>query len=783
MSVNKFFHIIFIILLIPVYTFSQQRDVSGYISDAGTGESLIGVNIIVPGENTGTITNDYGYFNLKIPVSVEEIYVSFIGYKTDTIRLDTLKKSFLNVRMTRGLALKEVSVLATREKFNQKNEISSVRIPMKTVSQLPTFVGEEDIVRALQLMPGVKSGTEGKASLYIRGGSPDQNLILLDDVPVYNINHFGGFLSTFNSDAIKDFKLYKGGFPARYGSRLSSVVDVRMKDGDLSRHHVSGAFGLLSSKIMVEGPIIKDRSSFLLSFRKNTLPVFRLFFDLNLDYRFYDLNAKVNYRFDEKNKMYFSFYQGDDNVLVRTKDETRDIYSSSDTYTRWGNTVGSIRWNSMLTDNIFFNTILGYTSYRYKNGYEIDTKQDTVNESISNTFNSKVHDFFIRLAPEWYVASGFLLRPGIEVMHHQFIPGNTYYRHEKTGMDLFDLPYKNSRSTALEYKAFLENDLDLFSWFGCNMGIHFSRYSTGDKTYSSLEPRILANFKISEDFSVKAAYSEMQQYIHLLSYNGVGMPSDFWMPSTSAVSPQRSVQIATGLEYFLTERYKISIEAYQKEMFNLITFKPGESFAMNNVSWENKVLNNGNGMAKGVELLVQKMEGKTNGWIAIDLSKSERQFNEIMEGKYYPFKYDRRFGSDLVVIHSFNEKISLSAVWKYGSGYPVTLPLKKYDSFGQVVYVYSDINSFRMRDYHRLDVGVNFNKKVRWGERTWSISVLNVYNRQNPYYYYFDYEELPFRNVSTVGGIVFEQQQGNLKLYQQSLIPFFPSVSFKFKFK
>lgn len=781
MNFRIFISCIFCIWIFIFEVKSQDFTISGIISDAASGESLIGVNVYNPEKNTGAISNEFGFFSLKISPQIKTLLFSYTGYKTDTLSLVTYRDTFIHINLKKGLDLEEVEITAQIKAGNEINETSVIQIPMKMVYTLPEFLGENDIIHSLQLMPGIKSGGEGKAEIYIRGGSPDQNLILLDDVPLYHISHFGGFLSTFNSDAIKDFRVYKGGFPARYGSRLSSVVDIRMKDGNLKNYNVTGSLGLLSTKIMVDGPIKKDRSSFLISFRKNTLPVFRMFFNMNLDYRFYDFNSKLNYKINQKNRLYLSIYSGDDKVLSRINENTSGITEKSERFTSWGNIAGSLRWNKILTNKIFVNTILGYVNYNYNEGFKSEIKHDTVFENIKNLFTSNIKDFFIKIAPEYYITSKHVLRFGGELIHHSFIPGNTEYEYESGSMGSYDLNFNNESISSLEWKLYLEGDLDLKEWLGTNIGVHYSNYIIDGESYSSLEPRVLVNFRITPEISFKSSYSEMQQYVHLLSYNGVGMPSDFWMPSTVNIPPQKSRQYSVGFEYFFSRKYKLSIESYRKEMSNLITFRPGESFLKNNDSWEEKVLIGGNGLAEGVEVLFRKNSGKTTGWLSLELSKSDRSFNELMNGENYPFKYDRRFETNLVLTHSINENVSISAVWKYGSGYPITLPEKKFNSFGEIVYVYSDINSFRMRDYHRLDLGINFVKQMKWGERKWSISVMNVYNRQNPYYYYFDYEYVS-STTSGSEGFIFGSVKGNLKLFQQSLIPFLPTASFSFKF-
>ncbi len=758
--------------------YSQSRIINGYVLDSLTGERLIGVNLYIPNSKTGTITNEFGFFSLKIPVNTREIRVSYVGYNVKKIPVNDTIDTFYELQLVKGIKLDEVIIKSHQSDFQAVNETGVIKIPMKSLYKMPVFVGEHDILHSLQLMPGIQSGSEGKASLYIRGGSPDQNLILIDDVPLYNTDHYGGFFSTFNSDAIKDYKLYKGGFPARYGSRLSSVVDIRLKDGDLTKYTVSGSLGLLSSKIMLEGPIYRGKSSLLISYRKNTFQIFRLIFDENLVYRFSDFNSKFNLRLNKKNRLLLSLYSGNDNVFRKENSKNPDQFFETNHYTRWGNICASMRLNSVYSSKVFNNTIIGYTNYHYKSGFESSYSYDTVYENLNSRFISRVNDIFIKVTPEVHIDPNYTLRFGGEILWHRFTPATTSFEQENSSMESNSLVHTNNDVNSVESNVFIENDVNIFKWLGCNIGLHYSGYIVQKKAYHSLEPRLLANIRLTPELSLKPAYSKMQQYVHLLTYSGVGMPSDFWIPSTALISPEHSNQVSVGIEYLLNRKYKFSIEAYQKHMLDLIAFNQGESFIGNSGSWENKIITGGQGLSEGIELLLSKDDGKFNGWIGLNFSKSVRKFAELNEGKPFPFKYDRRFKTDVVAIYNINDRISVSAVWKYGTGYPITLPVEKYDSYGNIIYIYSEINSYRMRNYHRLDLGANFNKTKKRGERTWSISILNVYNRQNPYYYFFKYEQLPLDN-----GLMMGVRNGNLKLYQQSFISFFPTVSYSFKFR
>ncbi|MCK4662328.1 MAG: TonB-dependent receptor [Bacteroidales bacterium] len=776
--------VIIVVFIISINICFAQKHyiISGYVYDENSNEVLIGANIIDIKTHKGTVSNRYGFYSVTLPIKdTISLMVSFIGYKAKNINITPNSNKKIDIFLQSGIEINEVKVIGHKtNRIVERNETSVIRLQMKETKSLPNLFGEADIMKTLQLMPGVQSGGEAKSSLYVRGGSPDQNLILLDDVPLYYVSHFGGMFSIFNADAINDVKLIKGGFPARYGSRLSSVLDIRMKEGNKQKFCTQGTIGLLSSKISTEGPITKNETSFIISARKNIIPVF-YFFDMGISYDFYDINAKINHNLTENDKLFLSIYSGNDIVKVKNKIKNASISEKDVKSVKWGNTLVALRWNHIFSPKLFSNLTLSYTNYRYQNVFELSYSSDSINKDYRNKLYSGIKDINLKYDFDFYAKPNIKIRYGLNSIYHMFTPNDIYYFQEGTDISYVDTTYNSIKENALENALYFESEFK-FNWFNTNLGVRFSSYNIKNQNYYSIEPRILLNFILCKNLSLKYSFSKMNQYVHLLSYSGVGMPSDFWMPTTKNVVPEISYQNTIGIAQSLFEdKFEFSIESYYKTMNNLITFKKGESFFGSTDNWENIIEKNGTGNSYGLELFLQKLEGKTTGWIGFTLSKADRKFDNLNNAEVFPFKYDRRYDIGMAIIHKIKENINFSATWTYGSGYPITIATEKYTASGEDVYVFDEINSFRMRDYHRLDIGVNFNKKTKWGERTWTVSIFNVYNRQNPYFYYYDRELIDMINTCTDGYCI-EPVYSELKLYQQSLYPFFPSFSYSFKF-
>ncbi len=754
----------------------NSTTISGFVYDKATGEVLIGATIYEHTTKSGVITNEYGFYSITTSSKDSLLLkISFSGYKPLQVKIPKGINKQMDFKLIPGIDLEEITIIAKKEKtIVERNEVGVVRLPMKDIKTLPNLFGEVDIIKAYQLTPGVQSGGEAKSNLYVRGGSPDQNLILLDDVPLYYVAHFGGFFSVFNADAINDVKLVKGGFPARYGSRLSSVLDIRMKEGSMQQLQVQGTAGLLSSKLSIEAPIIKDKLSFIFSGRKNILPIFKLI-GTGLGYHFYDLNAKLNYRISPKDKLFLSFYMGDDILLTSQK----STVTKHKTSVKWGNTLFAFRWNHIYNNRLFSNLTFSNTYYRYKNTFKYDLETDDVSKNVYNSVLTKINDLSLKLDFLYTLNALIDFKFGVNTIRHTFTPNDEEYSLSFTNTPDIHEQY-SSISYAIENAVYLENNLN-FGKININAGARYSSYYIDDVNYHSFEPRIVLNYKLMKNIALKYSFSKMNQYVHLLAYSGVGVPSDYWMPTNKNIKPENSTQHTFGIaNTFWDNRYELSIEAYHKTLSHLITFIPGKSFLGNLDSWENLVQPNGKGTNYGVELFLQKKTGKTTGWVGATLSKAERKFEHINQGKPYAFKYDRLLDISIVVNHHLKKNVSLSATWTYGTGYPMTIATEVYHINNDDILVYEGKNTFKMRDYHRLDISANFSKKNHWGERTISISIFNLYNRKNPYFYYYD--RISDGIAVSNGGHVFSAARGDLKLYQKSLFSIFPSISYSFKF-
>ncbi len=775
---------------------AQNYTISGYIKDAASGESLIGANVWDKNSGSGASANTYGFFSLTLPADSVYLIPSYVGYSPQLIKFKLDKDTLINFELKENALLDEVVISAAEaEKIQEVTRMSSVSVPIEQIKSLPALLGEVDVLKTLQLLPGVQSGNEGTSGLYVRGGGPDQNLILLDGVPVYNASHLFGFFSVFNADAINHVELIKGGFPARYGGRLSSVIDISMQEGNMKEFHGEGAIGLVASKLTLEGPIVKDKSSFIISGRRTYIdllarPLIRAQTDGNetVGYYFYDLNAKLNYRFSDKDRLYLSAYLGDDRFYGWYKDEYEESGQTLTDENRaglnWGNVTSALRWNHAYTPKLFSNLTLTYSRYRFdiSNEYRyeyIDQEDESkrTEQSLSK-YLSGIEDFAAKMDFDFIPNSRHYVRFGANAIHHTFRPGALNLQYDFDDPDFsgsLDTLIGSQETQAVELATYVEDDFEINDRLKINAGLHFSAFLVGETTYTSLQPRIAARYLISDQMSLKASYVRMAQFIHLLTNSGIGLPTDLWVPATERIRPQRSEQFAIGMARNLGNQYELSLEGYFKNMYNLIEYREGASFIDVNQDWQNRVTV-GDGQSYGAELLIQKKKGRTTGWLGYTLSWTYRQFDELNFGKRFPYKYDRRHDIGLAVVHQWKENIDLSMSWVYGSGNAITLPIATYsgtdrnqsfyDNYYDEVSYYGERNSFRMRAFHRLDASISFKKKKRWGERTWVLGVYNAYSRRNPFYIYL-YEG-------------YEAQASEFR--QVSLFPIIPSFSYRFKF-
>lgn len=791
----KLYPIIFCLMLITQLSFSQKVTISGYIEDAASGEKLLGANVFNANSLQGTTTNNYGFYSFTQNMGEILIRYSFIGFQAKEVKFNLSKDTTINISLQSSIELEEVVVESSRiENSVKSSQMSVTELPMQVVKSLPVFMGEIDIIKTIQLLPGVQSGSEGTSGLYVRGGGPDQNLILLDGVPVYNANHLFGFFSVFNADAINTVSLVKGGFPARYGGRLSSVLDIRMKEGNSKEFHGEGSIGLIASKLTFEGPIIKDKTSFIISGRRTYIDVLSQPFigiansqsnyRTTAGYYFYDLNAKINHKFSEKSRLYLSSYMGNDKAYAKDEYTGSGFKDKNEFALKWGNITTALRWNYMFNNKLFANARASYSRYKFIVGEQYKYEEYNNNEAYSFEYFSGIEDVTASIDFDYVPNTNHFIRFGASDIYHTFNPGVNAYSENASGsyVSNIDTVFGNTKIFAHEMDIYVEDDISIGARLKTNVGLHFSGFAVGEKFYTSLQPRISARYLVSENFSIKASYARMTQYIHLLSNTSIGLPTDLWVPVTETVKPMQSDQVAIGSVYNINESYEVQVEGFYKWMNNLITYIPGASYFSVGDTWQT-LITTGKGWSYGGEFLVRKNLGKVTGWIGYTLSLSERQFDAVSEKKY-PYRYDRRHDVSVVFSWKKNEKFDVGAAWVFGTGNAVTLAYDKYlafDNYNNFLgngYGYSELsyvdnvenrNNYRMPAYHRLDVGMNFHKKKKWGERTWSIGIYNAYFRQNAFFIYVDYD---YDNPGAPRKV----------LKQVSLFPGIPYITYSFKF-
>ncbi|HBB91571.1 MAG TPA: TonB-dependent receptor [Bacteroidales bacterium] len=780
-----------VFFLCAISGFAQRFTISGMLEDQTTGEKLISANVYDPVSLKGTTSNTYGFYSLTFPAGNIKLTFSYVGYEAVTNEFRLSRDTVINVRLNPVINLDEVVISGERTKSAVKStQMSMTELTSKTIKSLPVMFGEADILKALQLLPGVKGGSEGTSGIYVRGGGPDQNLILLDGVPVYNASHLFGFFSVFNPDAIQTVKLITGGFPARYGGRLSSVLDIRMKEGNNKKFTAEGSIGIISSKLTLEGPIVKDKTSFIVSGRRTYIdylaqPLIRWqagndFENFRAGYYFYDFNAKVNHKFSDRSRLYLSLYTGQDKAYLSTVEKGEKYRWENAAGLGWGNLTGALRWNYVLSPKLFSNTTITYSKYNFLTTMlEQDEENGALAHKYEFGYNSGINDWAGKIDFDYLPDPNHSIRFGTNYIYHTFKPGVTVFSLEEQGMgQAIDTTFGNKEIYAHEWAVYAEDDWSVSTRLKANIGLHFSGFNVKDSTYTSLQPRVSIRYLLSEKLSVKAAFTRMSQYIHLLTNSTIGLPTDLWLPVTDTIKPQNATQYALGFAYEPAEDIEISVEGYYKSMQNLLEYKEGASFFSLEDDWQNKV-EMGEGRAFGFEILARKEFGKTSGWIGYTLSWSERRFENISFGEWFPYRYDRRHDISIVFNQKINDHIDIGLTWVYGTGNAVTLPLEKYASlqnfwyntgyFNSIEY-FAGRNSYRMPAYHRLDIGINFKKETKWGERTWSLGAYNVYNRKNPFFLMFDKEYV-------------ENGPSKPVLKQYSLFPVIPSVSYSFRIK
>lgn len=757
-----------LLLSIPAFAQSPNVTISGYVSEKKTGERLIGASVYLSGRNMGTTTNTYGFYSLTVPADSVRLTATYVGCVPFTKSMRLQQDLVCNIELESAKDIKEVVVVGKKNSIQERTQMSSVDIPIQTIKSLPAFLGEADVMKAIQLLPGVQAGNEGSTGIYVRGGGPDQNLILLDGVPVYNASHLFGFFSVFNADAIRSVELVKGGFPARYGGRLSSVVDINMKEGNKNKLHGEGGIGLIASRLTLEGPIQKGKSSFMVSGRRTYYDVLAKPFikgNIKGGYYFYDLNGKANFKLTDKDHLYISGYFGNDKFYAKEKQNGDESTSSSfNTNLRWGNATAVGRWNHQYNNKLFGNLTAYYSHYNFLISTQNKSTFSGSNEEFLLKYRSGINDKAVKYDFDYIPHPNHYIKTGVSYVYHTYKPGAQQTKVELGGMKQ-DTTVGSKDINAGEIDAYIEDDIKLTNSLKANIGVHWTGFSVQNNFCQSVQPRLALRYLINDRLSAKASFVQMNQFIHLLTNSSIGLPTDLWVPVTAKIPMQKSYQGAAGIAYTHNTGIEMSVEGYYKTMQNVLEYKEGASFFNASNTWEEKI-ETGTGKSYGLELFLQKKKGRFTGMMGYTLSWTTRHFDNLNNGKEFPYRYDRRHDFKVAGIYELAKNIEVSAEWVYGTGNALTLPVGYYNGpDGNTVQVFGERNGYRMPSYHRADVSIKFSKQRKNWERAWVISAYNVYNRKNPFYIY----------NST-------NSQGNAVFKQMSLFPIIPSISYQFKF-
>ena len=771
------------------FTAAAQKKItiSGYIRDGATGETLINATVTVKGNAKGISSNQYGFYSITLNEAAYTLIASYVGYISQAIEIRSSKDTLLNINLRSGATLSpEVIVTAKKRDNNVKNaQMGKISLPIEQIKSVPALFGEVDLLKVVQLLPGVRNAGEGSAGIYVRGGGPDQNLIILDDAVVYNTGHLFGFFSIFNSDAIKNVSLIKGGMPAQYGGRLSSVLDISMKEGNNQKYQVEGGLGLIASRVSIQGPIKKEKSSFIISARRTYIDALtKPFVKKNSQfsgsgYYFYDLNAKVNYKFNERDRVYLSGYFGRDVFDFRNAQQSLNVNIP------WGNATGTLRWNHVFNNKLFANTTAVYNDYKFS--------FKGAQNNFTVKLQSGIRDLSLKQDFDFYPFSGQKIKFGLLYTYHRFTPSVVSGQQDSVVFNPLNAQVKFAHEAAL----YIQDEWEVTPKFQVNAGLRYSGfqqigpnkiyttdangnrtdstvYKAGKpvKTYGGLEPRLTLRYSLNDETSLKASVTRNLQYIHLVSNSGTTLPTDIWVPSTYKVKPQLSWLYAAGIfKNFDNNVFETSLEVYYKSMQNQIEYKEG--YIQNSLDDVENSFTFGKGWSYGTELFINKVKGKFTGWIGYTLSWTWRKFPGLNSGDKYPAKYDRRNDMNIVAIYEKNKKWKFSATFVYGSGNAFSLPERFYLIGGVLTQQYSKINQYRLPSYHRIDLAAILTPKkshTRKLKTEWVFSVYNAYSRKNPYFVYFDQTGNPY--------------DGTLKVQAKkvSIFPVIPSITWNFKF-
>jgi hypothetical protein len=799
--VNKII-VIFLLLITTITNFSQEKyTISGYIKDAKTGEVHIGARVFIKELTKGTVTNLYGFYSLTVTEGTYDVEFSFVGYEKITKSIVLSQDLRENIELQPTL-MKEVVIEGKANENTNSTQLGQIDLDVSRIKSLPAFMGEVDVLKTIQLLPGVQSGGEGNTGFYVRGGGPDQNLILLDGAPVYNASHLFGFFSVFNADAIKNVSMIKGGMPANYGGKLASVLDISMKDGNYKEVHGEGGVGLIASRFTVEGPLKKDTSSFILSARRTYIDVLTKPFIKDTaalkgsGYYFYDITAKFNYRISDKDRLYLSGYFGRDVFTYKNSNLGLQFQVP------WGNATGSFRWNHLFNDKLFVNTTAIFTDYNFAFASAID--------NLSFELSSGIRDWNLKQDYSYYHNTRHSIKAGWNYIYHTFTPSSVSASSGDIEFDTGDIV----KIYANEAAAYILDEFEVNEKFSINAGLRFSlfqhigdfkRYYKNDagvtdstrtwdkgesvQVYTGWEPRLSLRYSLNNKSSIKAGFSHNYQYVHLASISSVSLPTDLWFPSSEIVKPQIGTQYNAGyFRNFKKNTYEASVEVYYKNLQNLIEYKENTQPEDNVQDNVDNQLTFGNGYSYGAEFFLKKAKGDFNGWIGYTWSRTMRVFEEIDNGELFPAKYDRRNDLSIAGQYDITDRWNVGVIFVYATGNSITLPERRLYSFNEnrLITVWSKRNGYRMIPYHRADISVTYKSKAfktkidpetgkefqekKKVQSSWNFSIYNLYNRANPYFLFFDYAgDLTTNNIQ-------------VNAYQVSLFPILPSVTWNFKF-
>lgn len=774
-----------ITILFIIWSFSlsaQECYFSGWIKDAITKENIVDAIITLENTSIYEVSNQNGYFSLltKQTHDSSRLKITAIGYEPLIMNhLCKVKDTIIFLKKDKIKQFEEVTVSASKN-----HQIGSINISIDELKKIPMLGGEADIIRALQLLPGIQGGKEGTSGLFVRGGTPDQNLFLLDNVPLYNVNHIGGFLSTFDPNSINNIQVYKGNFPARYSGRLSSVVDLSLKNGNQSKKTGEIQVGLLTTKLQIEGPLGKDSSwTYLASVRRFNIDIFTRIIsriesngESKAGYTFFDSNLKLVKRFKNHSTLSFGYYGGRDRIFVNSKSDYGTPYRFISNV-KWGNFMGFVQYNRSLNEKTTYSANLAISHFFYNSGSRIeDLNTESYELESKIRFDSKILDVLLKqnvlykINPYWSIVGGW------NTTIHTYLPGRMSSQNKNK-----DTIIGNAKIRAWENNLYIENQIKIHTKLRINAGFNLTGFSIKDTTFFSPEPRVLVDYSVNKHVNIQVGYTRMKQFIHYLSNSGAGLPSDIWIPATKEMVPESSNQFNAGIifpELFRKFPLDVSIEGYYKQLNNLIEYKEGSSMLVaQNLS--SKVETNGIGYVYGIEFLIKRNVGKVTGWIGYTYSKNNRKFETMNNGNWFPFKFDRTHDISVVMNYSINKSIDISATWVYMTGNTFTLANGKYEYLEQSGYymhtnydptdnsahIYNGKNNVRLPSYHRLDVGVNFTKEKQKGTRIWSLSVYNLYNQQNAFFFFYK-----------------KNNQNEISLHQITIFPILPTLTYRFLF-